>query len=233
VDRQADRHRPATRLRTRLIIRTLAIALLLLGLAGGYLLSEQRQTLRTEASNSSSARIEAGEIRALQLERNQQWVASAPQRAAQADAQAKADAAAQAAAAQAAAADEAARKSQEASRSQARSTTNYPVPTSCSQYTGNQGIGCALLLQWGFGLDQMPCLVLMWNRESGWNPLAKNPSSGSYGIPQALPASKMAAYGSDYLTNPVPQIKWGLDYIKNRYKTPCLAWSFWQGHNWY
>jgi hypothetical protein len=233
VDRQADRQRPATRLRTRLIIRALAIALLLLGLTGGYLLSDARQTQRAEASNSSAAKVEADEVRDLKLQRSQQWVDSAPQRAAQADAQTKADAAAQAAAAQAAAADAAARRSQEASRSQARSTANYPVPTSCSQYTGNQGIGCALLLQWGFGLDQMPCLVLMWNRESGWNQLARNPSSGSYGIPQALPASKMASYGSDYLTNPVPQIKWGLDYIKNRYSTPCGAWTFWQAHNWY
>jgi len=233
VDHQADRHLPATRLRNRLIIRTLAIALLLLGLAGGYLLSDQRQTQRTDASNALATKAEANEIRALKVDRTRQWVAAAPQRAAQADAQAKADAAAQAAAAQALAADDAARKSQEASRSQARTTTNYPVPTSCSQYTGNQGIGCALMLQWGFGLDQMPCLVNMWNRESGWNPLSKNASSGAYGIPQALPASKMAAYGSDYLTNPVPQIKWGLDYIKNRYKTPCGAWSFWQAHNWY
>jgi hypothetical protein len=233
VDRQADRHRPATPLRTRLIIRTLAIALLLLGLGGGYLLSDQRQVQRTEVSNASSAKVEADEIRDLTLARSRGWVAAAPQRAAQADAQAKADAAAQAAASQAAAADAAARKSQEASRSQARTTTNYPVPTSCSQYSGNQGIGCALMLQWGFGLDQMPCLVNMWNKESGWNPLSKNASSGAYGIPQALPASKMAPYGSDYLTNPVPQIKWGLDYIKNRYKTPCGAWSFWQAHSWY
>jgi hypothetical protein len=211
----------------------LAIAVLVLGLVGGYLLSVQRQTQQRSTNTALSSKAEADELRDLKLEHNRLWAAAAPQRAAQADAQSKADAAAQTAAAQAAAADEAARKSQAASRSQARTTSNYPVPTSCSQYTGNQGIGCALLLQWGFGLDQMPCLVLMWNKESGWNPLAKNPSSGSYGIPQALPANKMAAYGSDYLTNPVPQIKWGLDYIKNRYKTPCGAWTFWQAHSWY
>jgi hypothetical protein len=75
--------------------------------------------------------------------------------------------------------------------------------------------------------------VSIWNKESGWKTTDKNSSSGAYGIPQALPASKMAAYGSDYLTNPVPQIKWGLSYIKGRYNSPCGAWSFWQSHNWY
>jgi hypothetical protein len=237
VSRRADRHHGRTggptRLWTRLSIRILALALLLLGLAGGYLLSGERHVQRDAAAANKSALTEAQEMRDLKVERNRDWVAGAPQRAAQADAQAKADAAAQTAADQARAADDAARKSQAASRSQARTTTNYPVPTSCAQYTGNQGIGCALLLQWGFGLDQMPCLVNMWNKESHWTTTAKNASSGAYGIPQALPASKMASYGSDYLTNPVPQIKWGLDYIKGRYQTPCGAWSFWQAHSFY
>jgi hypothetical protein len=233
ADRQQSRTGGPTRLWTRLSIRILALALLLLGLAGGYLLSDQRQVQRQNAATSQSAVTEAQEIRDLKLERTRQWAAGAPQRAAQADAQAKANDAAKAASDQARAADEAARKSQAASRSQARTTTDYPVPTSCSQYSGNQGIGCALLLQWGFGLDQMPCLVNMWNKESHWNATAKNSSSGAYGIPQALPASKMASYGSDYLTNPVPQIKWGLDYIKNRYQSPCGAWSFWQAHGFY
>lgn len=235
ADRQQSRTGGPTRLWTRLSIRILALALLLLGLAGGYLLSDQRQVQRQNAATSQSAVTEAREIRDLKLDRTRQWAAGAPQRAAQADAQAKANDAAKTAADQARAADEAARKAQAASRSQARTTTtpDVAVPTSCSQYSGNQGIGCALLLQWGFGLDQMPCLVNMWNKESHWNTTSKNSSSGAYGIPQALPASKMAAYGSDYLTNPVPQIKWGLDYIKNRYSTPCGAWSFWQAHGWY
>jgi Transglycosylase SLT domain len=233
ADRQLVRTGGPTRPWIRLGIRALAIALLVLGLAGGYLLKVQRQTERSNTAASLSAMGEAREMRDLKLERTRQWAAAAPQRAAQADAQAKADAAARAAADQARAADDAARKAQAASRSQARTTTNYPVPASCNVYTGNQAIGCALLLQWGYGLDQMPCLVNMWNKESHWNPLDKNPSSGAYGIPQALPATKMAPYGADYLTNPVPQIKWGLDYIKSRYKTPCGAWTFWQAHSWY
>jgi hypothetical protein len=231
VDRQTVRTGGPTRAWIRHGIRALAIALLVLGLAGGYLLRDQRHLQQSSTAASLSAMNEAKEMRDLKLERTREWAAAAPQRAAQADAQAKADAAARAAADQARTADEAARKAQAASRSQARTT--YPVPTSCAQYTGNQGIGCALLLQWGFGLDQMPCLVNIWNKESHWNTTSKNASSGAYGIPQALPASKMAPYGSDYLTNPVPQIKWGLDYIKGRYKTPCGAWAFWQAHSWY
>ena len=66
----------------------------------------------------------------------------------------------------------------------------------------------------------MACLEQLWTKESGWNHKAQNTCSGAYGIPQALPGQKMAAYGADWQTNPVPQIRWGLDYIKNRYGTP-------------
>jgi hypothetical protein len=118
-----------------------------------------------------------------------------------------------------------------ASRSQPR--TNYPIPESCEDYEGNRAIGCALALDAGYGLDQVPCLVKLWNHESGWNPKATNPSSGAYGIPQALPGNKLAEFGDDWRTNPATQIKWGLKYIKNRYKTPCGAWTFFQNNNWY
>jgi hypothetical protein len=76
------------------------------------------------------------------------------------------------------------------------------------------------------------CLNNIWTRESGWVYNAENPS-GAYGIPQALPGSKMASAGSDWLTNPATQIKWGLGYIKSTYGDPCSAWAFWQGHNYY
>jgi hypothetical protein len=147
-------------------------------------------------------------------------------------AQAKADAAASAAADKARQANEIAAK-EAAAAQQAAQSPNPAVPASCDQYTGNRGLGCALLLQAGFGLDQMGCLDQMWTRESNWNPNSTNASSGAHGIPQALPADKMAPYGADYMTNPVPQIKWGLSYIKGRYGTPCGAWSFWQAHNYY
>ena len=81
------------------------------------------------------------------------------------------------------------------------------------------------MLDAGFGEDQWACLVNLWNRESGWRTTAGNVSSGAYGIPQSLPASKMSAFGADYLTSAQTQIAWGLNYIKGRYGTPCGAWN--------
>jgi hypothetical protein len=69
------------------------------------------------------------------------------------------------------------------------------------------------------------CLLDLWNRESGWRYDAENPS-GAYGIPQALPGSKMASAGADWQTDPTTQIRWGLGYIKAIYGNPCAAWSF-------
>jgi hypothetical protein len=166
-----------------------------------------------------------------------------PATADEADALAKAKDAASDASAQAKAADDEARKKAEeaASRSNTRATTapptnsppKYPVPSSCDVYSGNKKIGCAVLVGYGFGLDQMPCLEKLWDRESHWNVSAANKSSGAYGIPQALPGSKMASVGADWKTNPETQIRWGLNYIKGRYKTPCGAWSHSQSTGWY
>ena len=88
-----------------------------------------------------------------------------------------------------------------------------------------QSIAYNMLGDFGFSTSQFSCLVSIWNRESGWRVDAENPS-GAYGIPQSLPASKMASAGSDYLTNPATQIKWGLGYIKDVYGSPCAAWDF-------
>ncbi|WP_420080911.1 transglycosylase SLT domain-containing protein [Streptomyces sp. JL4002] len=71
------------------------------------------------------------------------------------------------------------------------------------------------------------------SRESGWNHTATNASSGAYGLVQALPASKMASAGADWKTNPATQIKWGLDYMNERYGSPVAAWNFWQANHWY
>lgn len=81
--------------------------------------------------------------------------------------------------------------------------------------------------------DEYECLVRIWTRESGWRWNAENTSSGAYGIPQSLPGSKMASAGQDWRDNASTQIKWGLDYILQRYKTPCGAWAVWQTRNWY
>jgi hypothetical protein len=89
-----------------------------------------------------------------------------------------------------------------------------------------QAIGYAMLPQFGFSQKtQWGCLLDLWNRESGWAYDAENPSSGAYGIPQALPGDKMASAGSDWQTNPATQIKWGLGYIAGIYGTPCGAWN--------
>ncbi|MFF8774905.1 transglycosylase SLT domain-containing protein [Kitasatospora sp. NPDC015120] len=69
--------------------------------------------------------------------------------------------------------------------------------------------------------------------ESSWNVTAVNPSSGAYGLAQALPGSKMASHGADWKTNPTTQIRWALDYMNERYGSPNNAWAFWQTHHWY
>ena len=81
--------------------------------------------------------------------------------------------------------------------------------------------------------SQFGCLDRLWTRESGWNYRATNPSSGAYGIPQALPGSKMSTIAPDWRTNPVTQMKWGLNYIADRYGTPCGAWGHSQAYGWY
>ena len=84
-------------------------------------------------------------------------------------------------------------------------------------------IAMAMLPQYGWDSSQFGCLDDLWYGESGWDPYAENPYSGAYGIPQALPGSKMAAAGPDWETNPATQIEWGLGYIQDRYGSPCSA----------
>lgn len=86
---------------------------------------------------------------------------------------------------------------------------------------------------YGWTENDFNCLVKLWERESNWNPNAHNKSSGAHGICQALPASKMASEGSDYMTNYKTQIRWGLKYIKNRYGIPANAWAHSQQKGWY
>ena len=132
---------------------------------------------------------------------------------------------------------------QEASRTEIASVTieepkkqveiigaKLPTPTNPTEA---QAIGKEMMLAAGFGEDQWGCLYNLWMRESGWRTTAGNVSSGAYGIPQSLPASNMAAFGGDYLTNPRTQIAWGLSYIKGRYGTPCGGWSAFQAKGWY
>ena len=94
-------------------------------------------------------------------------------------------------------------------------------------------IAQAMLPEFGFSADQFSCLDALWTKESGWDVYADNPTSSAYGIPQSLPGEKMASAGADWATNPATQIRWGLGYIRDRYGSPCSAWSFKQGRGWY
>lgn len=90
-----------------------------------------------------------------------------------------------------------------------------------------------LVLKYGWTEYDYECLVKLWNRESSWNPYAVNKRTGACGIPQSLPCKKMRSFGKNYKTNYKTQIKWGLNYIKNRYGTPANAWNHSQRKGWY
>ncbi|MBO4220469.1 MAG: transglycosylase SLT domain-containing protein [Clostridia bacterium] len=96
-----------------------------------------------------------------------------------------------------------------------------------------QKYALSLLPDFGWDSSELEPLIYLWNRESGWNPNSHNRGSGAHGIPQALPASKMASEGSDYYTNPEPQIRWGLKYIARRYGSPSAAWAHFCSRGWY
>jgi hypothetical protein len=94
-------------------------------------------------------------------------------------------------------------------------------------------VGEQLAAARGWTGGQWECLHWLWTRESGWDTYAVNPTSGAYGIPQSLPAAKMAAAGADWRTDPATQIRWGLGYIAATYGTPCAAWAHEETDSWY
>jgi hypothetical protein len=96
-----------------------------------------------------------------------------------------------------------------------------------------QQIAMAMLPGYGWSSSEFSCLNSLWEQESGWNPAAYNSASGAYGIPQAVPGSKMASAGADWQTSAATQIRWGLGYIKARYGSPCAAWSQESSAGWY
>jgi hypothetical protein len=126
-----------------------------------------------------------------------------------------------------AAADERARKAR-ALAAERRASRSRFAPVA---YGSPRAIARTQLAARGWS-DQFGCLDSLWSRESGWRVYASN-ASGAYGIPQALPGSKMASAGSDWRTNPATQIKWGLGYIAASYGSPCAAWQHSQSHGWY
>ena len=123
-------------------------------------------------------------------------------------------------------------------RAKAEQTTRYAERVKQLGYdpltTDPRDIAKKMMLEeYQWGQDEFTCVDKIWTQESNWQWNAENPTSGAYGIPQSLPASKLATAGDDWKTNPATQIKWGLKYIKDRYGTPCSAWGFKSGHGWY
>jgi hypothetical protein len=117
-----------------------------------------------------------------------------------------------------------------AAASAAAGSLGGPVSASAAQA---QAYARSRLGAYGWNQDQMMFLIPLWNQESGWNRLARNPSSGAYGIPQALPASKMGAAANPPTSSAAAQINWGLGYIKGRYGSPASAEAHEHAYNWY
>ncbi|AWK11185.1 transglycosylase domain-containing protein [Streptomyces spongiicola] len=144
------------------------------------------------------------------------------------DAEAKKEAAEEKAQAEAEAEAREAKEAEErASRSAVREASSFSTQSS---YSISEVQAIARQMVPG---DQFQCFSNIVDHESTWNYRAQNPSSGAYGLVQALPGSKMASAGADWQTNPATQIKWGLSYMNDRYGSPCGAWSFWQANRWY
>jgi hypothetical protein len=103
-----------------------------------------------------------------------------------------------------------------------------------STASANVALGQRLAASYGWGAgSQWACLDMLWTRESGWRMVWNYGGSGAFGIPQSLPASKMASAGPDYMTSPATQIRWGLGYIASTYGTPCGAWAHEEADSWY
>ncbi|MEU2287922.1 transglycosylase SLT domain-containing protein [Streptomyces sp. NPDC013178] len=128
------------------------------------------------------------------------------------------------------AAEKAAKEAKERAEAKAaasRSASDFPIQSSYS-IAQIQAMASQMVPS-----GQFQCFSNIVDHESSWNYHAVNASSGAYGLFQALPASKYSSAGSDWQTNPATQIKWGLNYMNERYGSPCDAWSFWQANHWY
>ncbi|MGW7520807.1 aggregation-promoting factor C-terminal-like domain-containing protein [Streptomyces sp. NPDC054796] len=194
---------------------TAADATLLADIPAGQQTQVQTASLTQQADTASSA---------AQAEAKKSAEEAARKKAAK-------DAAAKRAAAEKAAAEKLAKerekKQEAASRSAERDAGDFAQQSSYSISEVKS------MAQQIVGGGQFQCFSEIVERESGWNYKATNASSGAYGLVQALPGSKMASAGADWRTNPATQIKWGLNYMNDRYGSPCGAWDFWQANNWY
>jgi len=175
------------------------------------------------AQSTASQAVQAYQVRDAAAE-----LAAAHWQAARAQAAKKAAAAARAAAA---ASRPAATSS--AATQQAQSTQPTRAATATAASGSPQQVAEAMLASFGWSASQFSCLDPLWAHESGWSVTAYNAGSGAYGIPQALPGSRMASAGPDWQTNAATQIRWGLEYIQGTYGSPCAAWDHEQATGWY
>ncbi|MET8306529.1 MULTISPECIES: lytic transglycosylase domain-containing protein [unclassified Micromonospora] len=224
-----------SRLWSRLGARTAAVALLSVGVAGGFYLGDDRETQQQGLTAQVGLEVDRADFAYQRERQSAHQVKFAKQRAAEYQAKLRAAQAAKEAAERARKAEAAAasRKREREAQNAAPKPYDGPIPASCAEFSGNRKIGCAMMIEAGFGIAEFPCLEKLWTKESGWNHKASNSSSGAYGIPQALPGSKMGTVADDWRTNPATQIKWGLGYIKGRYDTPCGAWGYFQSNGHY
>jgi hypothetical protein len=181
------------------------------------------------AAASQIHEIQLTQMRATAARQHEAHLAVLAKRAEQARQAAAAAAAAKAAAARRAAAQQLAKQqtSSTSSSSSRSSSSSHSAPSGSPRQIAQQ-----ILASEGRS-GQFSCLDSLWAQESGWNVYAQNPGSGAYGIPQALPGSKMASAGSDWQTSAATQIHWGLSYIDSTYGSPCAAWSHEQSSGWY
>ncbi|WP_305785071.1 lytic transglycosylase domain-containing protein [Symbioplanes lichenis] len=239
------------RLWGRVSIRAASVGLLVLGVVGGVYVAKDREVQQPKQQAQLVFQATVDESSLLKERQSQHAADRAYRNQAGSEAAVEAAAAAAAAAGKARASEkkviaaEAAKKKAEEAKAKAEAAKKEEsssggstvevgdIPASCGEFSGNRATGCALMLDAGFGIDQFSCLNKLWNRESGWDEGASNPSSGAYGIPQALPGSKMATVASDWRTNAATQIKWGLGYIEGRYDSPCGAWNHSESVGWY
>jgi len=143
-------------------------------------------------------------------------------------------AAAKKAAAKKAAEKKAAAKKAAAAKAAAAKKAAAKKKAESGDYSGTpQQIAQEMLSSFGWSSSQFSCLEPLWEEESGWSVTAYNAGSGAFGIPQALPGSKMASAGADWQTSAATQIKWGLGYIKDVYGSPCGAWDHEEADGWY
>jgi hypothetical protein len=203
----------------------------------GSLLTVTGQTLQMQAFEQSTA---SQALQAYQLRDQAAELSAAHWQAARAQAARKL-AAAKAAAAAHATQNSATQNSatQNTGTAQpAASASAQPVPSATASAApaaagSPQQIAQAMLASFGWSSGQFSCLDPLWAHESGWSVTAYNAGSGAYGIPQALPGSRMASAGPDWQTNAATQIRWGLEYIKGTYGSPCAAWDHEQATGWY